>query len=160
MKEEEEVVPQLNWLTEKEVTFTKSEETGKTRIVHKDGDIEIEVCATMGKGRFCKVVKAVADFPNFNETGIPYALKIFNKGLLKSEKVTVDCRMSDMLKETSAEFDLHKKLANPNVAKMCYIFEKGMKYEEGKYYVAMHLGDLGVVAYHSDETFDSKFTLN
>jgi hypothetical protein len=38
----------------------------------------------MGKGAFCKVVKALADFPDSKEYGIPYALKIFNKGVMKA----------------------------------------------------------------------------
>jgi hypothetical protein len=74
--------------------------------------------------------------------------------------VTVDFKMSDMLASCLNEFDLHKKLRHTNVAKMCYVFEKGLKFNEGKYYVAMSLGDLGVVATHDEETFDAKFTLN
>lgn len=86
----------------------------------------MEVSETMGKGRFCKVVKGIADFPNFNETGIPYALKIFNKSILQNTKCTLEGgKMSDMLKEFFTEIDLHQKLKHPNVAKMTYIFEKG-----------------------------------
>ena len=95
---------EISWILNDDIVMEKTP-SGNKKLINNDY-IELEFLETMGKGRFCKVKKALGAYPKFGEKDIPYAIKIFNKQQLKSTPFYKMDKLTNMLAKSDDEICL------------------------------------------------------
>jgi hypothetical protein len=68
---------EINWILNE--NFTVEKDSAGNKVLKNEDYIQLEFKETLGKGRFCKVKKAIGGYPKFDEWNIPYAIKVFSK---------------------------------------------------------------------------------
>ena len=95
---------EIEWFLKEDFEMERDDYGKITKIIapNEDGGIylELEIRETLGKGRFCKVKRALGHYEAEDAKNIPYALKIFEKSLLKKIKINTMDGMSNMLIKT------------------------------------------------------------
>ena len=75
-------------------------------------------------------------YPEFGEENIPYAVKVYNKQMLKGMKYAKMQKLSDLLEKAEEEIVLAGKFDHPNVAKTFICFNEGND-RSGKLYTLL-----------------------
>jgi hypothetical protein len=90
----------------------------------KQGDFfHADFKETLGQGRFCKVKRVNGHFPSAEEYNIPYAVKIFKKGMLRSIPWNTLLKLSTMLAKADLEITLIGKFDHPNISKCLFVYD-------------------------------------
>jgi hypothetical protein len=71
------------------------------------------------------VKKAMGAYPRFGESDIPYAVKVYNKQMLKGMKYAKLTKLSDLLEKSEEEIVLAGKFDHPNISKTFICFNEG-----------------------------------
>jgi hypothetical protein len=103
-------IKEIEWYLKDDFEFIRDDYGKVTKIIalNDQGGIylEVEIKETLGKGRFCKVKRVLGHYEEENAKNIPYAIKIFEKSLLKAIKINTMDGMSNMLVKTDSEIKL------------------------------------------------------
>jgi serine/threonine protein kinase len=149
-------VKEISWILNDDIVMETLPD-GKKKLINNDY-IELVFQETLGKGRFCKVKKALGAYPKFGEKDIPYAIKIFNKQQLKSTPFYKMEKLTNMLAKSDDEITLQGKFDHPNVCKTFIAFDHG-EHADGFIYLLMQIGDLGSVSKADESSGKAVFSI-